>query len=84
MTNIDRFHDAALAYIRARIDEFENGPCNFQQRETGVPPACGSAGATQDLSGGDMPFSPDWRLTLSANYLLPLESVPFGLAFTGT
>ncbi len=74
----------AVAYIDAVMDEFEGGSCNFQQQAAGVPPECGSAPHLQDLSGGDMPYSPDWRVTVSANYLLPLESLPFGLAFTGT
>lgn len=78
----------ALAYIRARIDEFDDGPCSPGQKAAGNPPSCLSPAeggtATQDLAGGELPYSPDWRVTLSANYLLPLDSVPFGLAFMGT
>lgn len=79
---------AALAYIKANIVEFDQGPCSPAQRADREPTSCGPVGAggtsTQDLAGGDLPFSPDWRVTLSANYLLPLDAVPFGLAFKGT
>lgn len=78
----------ALAYIQAEIDEFDKGPCSPGQKSAGDPSSCRSPATggtnTQDLAGGDLPFSPDWRITLSGNYLLPLESVPFGLVFKGT
>lgn len=74
-----------VAYIDAVMDDFVGGPCNFQQQAAGNPTECQPAnGGVQDLSGGDMPYSPDWRVTVSANYLLPLETLPFGLTFTGT
>lgn len=78
----------ALAYIKATIVEFDDGPCSPAQKANRQPTSCGPTDAggtsTQDLAGGDLPFSPDWRITLSANYLLPLQSLPFGLAFKGT
>ncbi|MFT5484435.1 MAG: iron complex outermembrane receptor protein [Halieaceae bacterium] len=40
---------------------------------------CGDSPANQDLSGGALPFSPDWKLTLAANFVIPLESKPFDI-----
>ena len=59
-----------FAYIDASIEDLKNGPCSPRQRLEGIngcakPPAPISV---QDLSGGDLPFSPDWRANISANY----------------
>jgi iron complex outermembrane receptor protein len=55
-----------LALIDATIADYEGGPCSFGQvfRDDN---GC-AADSTQDLSGGDMPFSPDWKLSLTAQY----------------
>lgn len=79
---------AALAWIKAEIDEFNGAPCSPAQKLAGnpascLPPAQGGSN-TQDLSSGDLPYSPEWRATLSANYLIPLESMPFDLVIRGT
>jgi iron complex outermembrane receptor protein len=72
-----------LAIIDASIDSYEGGPCSFGQEFRGVgyrgQTGCGESPAGQDLSGGDMPHSPDWKLTLAANYVIGLESMPFDL-----
>jgi iron complex outermembrane receptor protein len=61
-----------VAFIDATIDEYPGGPCSFGQvfrDENGC-----AADSTQDLSGGDMPFSPDWKLSLTAQYTWELPT----------
>ncbi|MES3023228.1 MAG: TonB-dependent receptor [Pseudomonadota bacterium] len=50
---------AAAAHIKARIERFN------------CPP---NAAASCDVDGKPLPFSPDWRANLRANYKLPLTS----------
>jgi iron complex outermembrane receptor protein len=63
-----------VAFIDATIESFENGPCSQVQKFSGDCP-----GGSQDLSGGDLPYSPDWKINLNANYRVPLNSMPFDL-----
>ncbi|MEH6584195.1 MAG: TonB-dependent receptor [Halioglobus sp.] len=63
-----------VAFIDATIESFENGPCSQVQKFNGDCPE-----GSQDLSGGDLPYSPDWKINLNANYLVPLERMPFDL-----
>ena len=80
-----------LALIDAEIKEYPGGPCNFAQSGTNLGfngqttcvPANPADAAEQDLSGGDLPQSPDWKLTLSANYLVPLADMPFDVILKG-
>jgi iron complex outermembrane receptor protein len=76
-----------LAYIDAEIVEFKDGPCSFGQSFRGVgylgQTTCSLRPAVQDLDGGDLPQAPDWKLTLAANYLVPLDEMPFDLALKG-
>lgn len=85
MENLTLF--GGLAYIKAEIKEFKGGPCSFGQSFRGVgyqgQASCGLSPAVQDLGGGDLPESPDWRFTLAANYLIPLADLPFDLAVKG-
>ncbi|TBU95839.1 TonB-dependent receptor [Phytopseudomonas dryadis] len=50
---------AALAYTRARIEDFQ------------CPPA---AAASCSINGQPLPFSPDWKSYLRADYSIPLEN----------
>lgn len=76
-----------LSYIDAQIDDYKNGPCSFGQIAAATPPSCATAAnggtSSQDLSGGELPNSPDWRVTLNALYRMPLDDLPFGLALRG-
>lgn len=69
-----------LAFIDAQIDSYVGGPCGFGQefRDLGFRDSagCGESPAQQDLSGGDMPFSPDWKFNIAANYVIPFEASP--------
>jgi iron complex outermembrane receptor protein len=77
-----------VAYIDAEMDDYPGGPCSFGQEFRGVgyrgQAGCGDDPATQDLSGGELPFSPDWKFNLAANYLIPLESQPFDLVLNAS
>ncbi len=58
-----------LALIDAGIEEYTGGPCSGGQIYRGECPD-----GLQDLSGGDLPFSPDWKLSLAAAYTIPLDT----------
>lgn len=66
-----------LALIDAKIDDYENGDCSDGQKYRGECPD-----GVQDLSGGDLPFSPDWKVNLTAAYTWSRDRV-FDVVFTG-
>lgn len=72
----------AFAYIDASIDDYPAGQCSGGQvfREEGE---CSSQNSLQDLSGGDLPFSPDWKGNLAASYTLELDG-SFDMVFKGS
>lgn len=74
-----------ISYTDASIDEFTNADCYFGQTAAeGCVPVTLSDGGTpgdpsddivqnlQDLSGGELPNAPDWRLTGSIRQEIPL------------
>ena len=70
-----------LAFINAEIKEFAGADC-WPGQTTGCVELLDSAGMgtgrmAQDLGGEDLNNSPDFKFTVSAEYLLPLESLPF-------
>tara|TARA_R110001599_G_scaffold353826_1_gene599257 strand:+ start:28964 stop:31222 length:2259 start_codon:yes stop_codon:yes gene_type:complete len=67
-----------LAYTDGRIDDFEAGNCSQGQIFRGECP-----GGSQDLSGGDLPYTPKWKLTFSTNYRQSLPGLPFDLLAVG-
>jgi iron complex outermembrane receptor protein len=79
----------SVSFIDAEIESFEGGPCSFGQQYRGVgylgQDTCDRLGIDrepgsprlQDLSGGELPFTPDWKFNLMAAYTLPVESQPF-------
>jgi iron complex outermembrane receptor protein len=76
-----------MAYIDAEIKSFEGAGCSFGQSFRGVgykgQTTCADRPGTQNLSGGDLPATPEWKFTLSASYLIPLQSMPFDLEING-
>lgn len=70
-----------IAWIDAQIDSYEGGPCSFGQefRDVGYrgQTTCGDEPANQDLSGGELPYSPDWKASLAANYRIAMNDLPF-------
>jgi len=63
-----------VSVIDAAIDDFEGGPCSAGQTARGQCPQ-----GLQDLSGKDLPSSPDWKVNVNASYQVPLETMPFDL-----
>ena len=72
-----------LAWIDATIEEFPGADCYTSQTaaqgclEIVDSTGAGTGSFVQDLGGADLNNSPDLKLTLSAEYTLPLESLPF-------
>ena len=66
-----------VAFIDAKVDDFPEGQCSSGQEFRGECP-----GGLQDLSGGDLPFSPDWKVNLTAAYTWQRLS-QFNMVFTG-
>ena len=61
-----------MTYTDATIDDYPNGNCSGGQRFRGECP-----NNFQDLSGGDLPYIPKWKLNLSTDYTIQLENAPF-------
>lgn len=66
-----------LALVDATIEEYDQGNCSDGQKFRGECPD-----GLQDLSGGDMPFSPDWKLNLTAAYTWNRDNL-FDVVFIG-
>ncbi len=64
-----------IAYTDGTIDDYPDGNCSGGQKFRGE---CGPDG-TQDLSGGQLPFTPEWKLNLSTDYTIDMESAPFAI-----
>jgi iron complex outermembrane receptor protein len=62
----------AIAYTDAIFSDWTDAPCYSLQTE-----AEGCVDGVQDLSGADMPISPDWSYTIISDYYLPVPSQPF-------
>ncbi len=67
-----------LALIDASIDDYPAGPCSDPQKYRGECPD-----GLQDLSGGDLPFSPDWKASLTAAYTW-FRADSFDVVFRGS
>ena len=64
---------ASLAYLDSEFDDFKNASCQALDTTPGQP-------CTQDLSGEDTQFAPEWSGNLSVQYRRPLTD---GLEFIG-
>lgn len=62
-----------VAYTDGTIDDYPDGNCSGGQKYRGD---CRPDG-TQDLSGGQLPFTPEWKMNLGTDYTIDRESVPF-------
>lgn len=67
-----------VASIDASFKEFNGAECYPSQTV-----AQGCVGGQQDLSGADLPFSPDLSVNLFARYDIPLEDMPFNAYVQG-
>jgi iron complex outermembrane recepter protein len=63
-----------VAYTDATIDDYPLGNCGGGQKARGECPT-----GFQDLSGGTLPYTPEWKVNLSTDYTIRLEDMPFDL-----
>ncbi|EGY01226.1 TonB-dependent receptor [Nitrospirillum viridazoti Y2] len=69
---------ANVAYINATIDDLPNAPCyKGQTVAQGCVVGSGGSSVQKNLAGSQLPYSPKWKFNLSANYIVPLPSLPF-------
>ncbi|MFK8021030.1 MAG: TonB-dependent receptor [Pseudomonadales bacterium] len=67
-----------LALVDAEIIDYQGANCSFGQTSRGECPD-----GSQDLSGGEMPFSPDWKANVRAQYTIRTGS-SFDVILQGT
>lgn len=61
-----------IAYTDATIDDYPGGNCNGPQKVRGECPL-----GFQDLSGGTLPYTPEWKANLATDYTIRLQEMPF-------
>ena len=69
---------AGIAYTDATIEDYPTGNCSAAQKFRGECPL-----GFQDLSGGQLPYTPEWKLTLATDYRIALQSAPFDVILGG-
>ncbi|MEZ5569077.1 MAG: TonB-dependent receptor [Halioglobus sp.] len=60
-----------LSYTDGSIDDYPAGNCSAGQKFRGECPL-----GFQDLAGGQLPYTPEWKLNLSTDYRHALTSMP--------
>jgi iron complex outermembrane receptor protein len=66
--------NGGFAYTDGTIEDYTEGNCSGGQIARGECPD-----GTQDLSGGQLPQTPKWKLNLSTDYTIALERMPFDI-----
>jgi iron complex outermembrane receptor protein len=61
-----------IAYTDATIEDYPKGNCGGGQKARGECPD-----GFQDLSGGTLPYTPEWKVNLSTDYTIRLQDLPF-------
>lgn len=61
-----------FAYTDGTIEEFPGGNCSGGQKFRGECPL-----GFQDLSGGELPYTPKWKFNLAGTYTYPLAEQPY-------
>tara|TARA_R110000823_G_scaffold47903_7_gene121809 strand:- start:13623 stop:15881 length:2259 start_codon:yes stop_codon:yes gene_type:complete len=59
-----------VSYTDGSIDDYPAGNCSAGQKFRGECPL-----GFQDLSGGQLPYTPEWKFNLSTDYRYPLDSL---------
>ena len=78
-SNWDLF--GGVAWIDTEIKDFTNAPCSPAQ--TAVAGSECAIQGSQDISGEGMPYSPDFRLTLTSRYMIPTD-MSFDVVLVGS
>ena len=68
---------ANLAYTRATVVNWRQGPCYSGATDCNVPNELVPGAFLRDASGGAMPNSAKWKLSVGGEYTLPLPSIPY-------
>ena len=76
--SVDWMITGGVAYTDATIDDYPEGNCSGGQKYRGECPL-----GFQNLSGGQLPYTPKWKLNLSTNYTIQLDDLPFNVVFGG-
>jgi outer membrane receptor protein involved in Fe transport len=71
----------ALALLNAEYDSFPNSACTSAQYIAWVAAGNPRATCTQDLSGRQLQFAPDWSANIAAQYIRPIvNDLEFGFS----
>jgi iron complex outermembrane receptor protein len=71
---------ANLAFTRATVKSWRQGPCYSGATDCDVPNELVPGSFLRDASGGMMPNAPKWKMNLGGEYTLPLRAIPFRTA----
>jgi iron complex outermembrane receptor protein len=63
-----------IVYTDAQIDNYPNGNCSGGQKARGECP-----NNYQNLEGGQLPYTPKWKMNLRTDYTIALEEMPFNV-----
>jgi len=74
---------ANLAYTRATVVDWKQGPCYSGAKDCTVPNELVPGAFLRDASGGMMPNAPKWKMNLGGEYTLPFTRIPYKLAING-
>jgi iron complex outermembrane receptor protein len=68
---------ASMAYTRATILDWNQGPCYSGAKDCTVPNVLVPGAFVRDASGGSMPNSAKWKMSMGGEYTKPLGSLPY-------
>ncbi|TWI61201.1 iron complex outermembrane receptor protein [Pseudoduganella lurida] len=71
---------ANLAYTRATVVDWKQGPCYSGATDCTVPNELVPGSFLRDASGGMMPNAPKWKMNLGGEYTLPFRAIPYKTA----
>ena len=72
--------NASVAYTRATILDWTQGPCYSGATDCTVPSELVPGTFLRNVSGGTMPNAPKWKMSTGGEYTMPLPSVPYTTA----
>ncbi|MFS2004677.1 TonB-dependent receptor [Duganella sp. CT11-25] len=68
---------ASVAYTRATILDWNQGPCYSGAKDCTVPNVLVPGAFVRDASGGSMPNSAKWKMSMGGEYTMPLAAIPY-------
>ncbi len=69
--------NASLAFTRATILNWTQGPCYSGATDCTVPNVLVPGAFLRNASGGTMPNAPKWKLSMGSEYRVPLSFAPY-------